>query len=150
MNKQEFLEKLRMALSGKISANLVEENVSYYEEYINTQMRQGQQECDVLNSLGDPRLIAKSIVTANSSEESASGEETNSNTQKHAKYYAQQRENNSPKVIKVHGWLALVILLAIIILIISVVFSLISALMPVILIGGIVAFFVKLFRDWLN
>ena len=62
MNKQEFLEKLRLALNGKVSASVVAENLKFYEDYINTEMRKGKSEEEVLNSLGDPRLIARTIV----------------------------------------------------------------------------------------
>ncbi len=150
MNKQEFLEKLRLSLSGKISATLVEENVAYYEEYINVQIRQGQAESVVLQMLGDPRHIAKSIITANDRDESGSTEDNNQNSKSQEWYYAQKRNNNSPRVVKVHGWLALLVLIVVIVLIISVVFSVISALLPVMILVGIIMFFVKLFRDWLN
>jgi uncharacterized membrane protein len=65
MNSQEFLDKLRLALSGQIMANQVEENIAYYREYISAQIRMGQSEEVVLRNLGDPRLIAKSIISAN-------------------------------------------------------------------------------------
>ena len=69
MSKQEFLDKLRAALSGNVPAKLVEENVAYYSDYINAQIRVGRSEESVLQSLGEPRLIAKSIITANYGEE---------------------------------------------------------------------------------
>ncbi|MDE6518033.1 MAG: DUF1700 domain-containing protein, partial [Acetatifactor sp.] len=66
MNKQEFVDRLRVSLSGRISPALVEENAHYYEDYINTQIRLGESETNVLEGLGDPRLIARSIVAAES------------------------------------------------------------------------------------
>ena len=73
MSKQEFIERLRISLSGQIPPRAVEENVAYYEDYINAQMRLGQPEEVVMQTLGDPRLIAKSIVTANTGEEYSDG-----------------------------------------------------------------------------
>ena len=35
MNKQEFVDRLRMALNGRVSPGLVKDNVNYYEDYIN-------------------------------------------------------------------------------------------------------------------
>ena len=61
MTKQEFLDGLGAALAGRISASLISENINYYEDYINTQVRMGRIEGEVVQSLGDPRLIAKSI-----------------------------------------------------------------------------------------
>ena len=66
MNRQEFVDRLRIALSGKVSPALVEENARYYEDYINTRIRLGEAEENVLQGLGDPRLIARSIVAAES------------------------------------------------------------------------------------
>ena len=62
MSKQEFIDRLRAALNGRIAPEQVQENVLYYEDYINTQIRMGRSEEEVLDSLGDPRLIAKTIV----------------------------------------------------------------------------------------
>ena len=39
MTKQEFLEKLRVALSGRVASSLIMENLRYYEDYINTEIR---------------------------------------------------------------------------------------------------------------
>lgn len=36
MNKQDFIDRLRMALNGRVSPGLVMDNVNYYEDYINT------------------------------------------------------------------------------------------------------------------
>ena len=66
MTKFEFSEKLRKALSGRVSHVVVNENVSYYERYIDTEIKKGRSEKEVLEELGDPRLIAKTIIdTAN-------------------------------------------------------------------------------------
>ena len=59
MNKQDFIDRLRMALNGRVSPGLVMDNVNYYEDYINTEIRKGRTEEEVLESLGDPRLIAR-------------------------------------------------------------------------------------------
>ena len=42
MNKQEFVDRLRMALNGRVSPGLVMDNVNYYQDYINTEIRKGQ------------------------------------------------------------------------------------------------------------
>ena len=65
MSQNEFLSTMRSALSGKVPANIIEENIRYYEDYIGTQMRQGKTEAEVLDALGDPRLLARTIIEAN-------------------------------------------------------------------------------------
>ncbi len=62
MTKEEFLTELREALSGSISPAAVNENVRYYDEYIETESRKGRSEDEVMGELGDPRLIAKTII----------------------------------------------------------------------------------------
>lgn len=61
MNCEEFLRQFQDALDGKVSENLIQENVNYYRSYINSQTATGKSESDVLHALGDPRLLAKTI-----------------------------------------------------------------------------------------
>lgn len=65
MDRYEFISILRMALTGKVPATTVEDNVQYYEEYIEIQLRQGKSEEEILAALGDPRLLARTIIEAN-------------------------------------------------------------------------------------
>ena len=66
MSKAEFLEQLRLSLNGRIDADQVLDNLRYYEEYINSQLRQGKTEEEVMSMLGSPRLIARTITDAQS------------------------------------------------------------------------------------
>ncbi len=148
MNKLEFIDRLRTALSGKISPNLVQENVNYYEEYINTQIRMGHNEQEVLEALGDPRLIAKTIIETSGQDGaesySANGYQ-NTGYQNTGNVY---RENN--KTFQIPGWLWAIIVIVVIVLIFSIVFSVLSFLAPILIPILVVVFLVKLFRDWLN
>lgn len=149
MDKLEFLDRLRMTLSGSVSARVVEENVNYYENYINSQMRMGYAEEEVLRSLGDPRLIAKSIISAN--DPYNSGHSANSSQEVYEDdYYVQDRRKGELRVHGMPRWLKVLIVCLIIFGIINVVTSVISALLPFALPILLVYFLVKLFRDWLN
>ena len=64
MTKRQFMEELRSSLEGMVSQAVIQENMNYYEDYINEQIRNGKNEQDVLNELGSPRLIARSILYA--------------------------------------------------------------------------------------
>ena len=147
MTKQDFLDRLRMALNGRVSPSLVEENVVYYEEYINTQIRLGKSEALVMETLGDPRLIAKTIIT------------TNDTASEQTSYEYQEVSTDSDLVARVKrwlsnvhipGWLWAIVMGALFIAVISVVFSVISFLLPTVLPIILVVFLIKLFRDWLN
>ena len=154
MNKQEFVDRLKISLSGKISPALVEENARYYEDYINTQIRLGKPEEDVLEELGDPRLIARSIVAAES-DKSGGGEQTYSGREEEM-----ERRGKLWKVFRVAGlpfWALpvlaggiLLIALVILGLIFRLALHMLAWLWPLIAIAMIVFFFIKLFRDWLH
>lgn len=64
MNKDLFIATLRTCLEGEIPGVQIAENVRYYEDYINMQIRSGKTEEEVMNELGDPRFIAKSILVS--------------------------------------------------------------------------------------
>ena len=147
MTKQDFLDRLRMALSGRVSPSLVEENVVYYEDYINTQIRLGKSEAMVMDSLGDPRLIAKTIITTNdTATEQMSYEYQEISTETDLLAKAKRWLSK----VHVPGWVWGIVIGALFIGAVSVVFSIISFLLPILLPIIIVVFLVKLFRDWLN
>ena len=62
MNRAEFLDTLRSQLSGQMHEGKVAAHVRYYEDYIQSQVRSGRNEQDVLTELGDPRLIARTLL----------------------------------------------------------------------------------------
>lgn len=62
MDRNEFVSTLRAVLTGEVPASVVEENVHYYDSYISQEIASGKSEQEVLDSLGDPRLIARTIL----------------------------------------------------------------------------------------
>lgn len=75
MTKREFLERLKSALGNDLNSAKVQENVAYYNEYIDGEVRKGRSESEVVEELGDPWAIAKTI---SDSEEVQSGSQSNS------------------------------------------------------------------------
>ena len=55
---------LRRHISEVGDPGFINDTVAYYQDYIDTAMRKGRTEEDVLSELGDPRHIAKSIVAS--------------------------------------------------------------------------------------
>lgn len=145
MTKQEFMEKLRLALTGKVPGNVVTENLQYYEDYINTEIRKGKSEEEVLAALGDPRLIARTIITASAQADTAGAGEYQEYNR------SAQAQGNGQKRMPI--WLWLIMGMLIIVLIFSAVVSLLSflwpILVPVIIIMAVTGV-VKFFRDWMN
>ncbi|MBR5931628.1 MAG: DUF1700 domain-containing protein [Lachnospiraceae bacterium] len=62
MSKEEFLTILRGQLTGQIPSGEVVSQVDYYEAYIDGQLAKGVREEQVIEELGDPRLIAKTLI----------------------------------------------------------------------------------------
>ncbi|MFV0529555.1 MAG: DUF1700 domain-containing protein [Lachnospiraceae bacterium] len=62
MEKSEFIATLRLQLTGELSDAEINTHIAYYERYILEDMKNGKTEEEVIESLGDPRLIAKTLV----------------------------------------------------------------------------------------
>lgn len=62
MTRTEFLEQLRQALQGNMNQTLVNEHLQYYEKYIIEESRKGRSEQEVVDFLGNPRLIARTLI----------------------------------------------------------------------------------------
>ena len=76
MTRREFLDGLREALEGEVSERIIVENLNYYNGYIREEIAKGASEQDVLQMLGDPRLIAQTIIDTNGGEGDYSTEDT--------------------------------------------------------------------------
>ena len=162
MGKQEFLEKLRMALNGRVSAGIVTDNVKYYEDYINIEIRKGRSEEEILEHLGDPRLIARTIVQTHGGtdekgraadvsgeprtfhKQSSDGYEEGDEREYGRRFFGLHIPN---RVFRLTSYLVVFCILALVLIL---VFSVLSIALPVILIILSVSLVVKLFRDWLN
>lgn len=60
MNRDEFLNELMKYLSG-LSENDKNDTISFYSNYFDEQMAAGRSEKEIIDELGSPRLLAKSI-----------------------------------------------------------------------------------------
>ena len=157
MDRQEFVSRLRASLSGRISPALVEENTRYYEDYINTQIRLGEPEESVLESLGDPRLIARSIVAADSVKTGKTDEDRGYYDGGEETYGRQGLLRRFFHTVSLPSWAfpvmlagGLLLVLVLLGLVFSLVLRMLAWLWPLIAIAMIVIFFIKLFRDWLH
>ena len=62
MNKEEFLKQLQEALRGKVGPEVIRDNLNFYETYILQEMRKEKTEREVLQELGNPRILAQTII----------------------------------------------------------------------------------------
>lgn len=128
MNKYEFIKNLRKALTGKIDGAELEDTIRYYEDYIDGEIKKGKPEEQVLQELGDPRLIAKNIVSVkgNGSAGSYYEEETGQSIW-------QDGESAGGAGRRIPGWLIVFLILFAVIVILGIAFSVIWSLLPVII-----------------
>ena len=133
MDRTEFIERLQRALAGGVNSSRVAENVQYYREYIDMEIRKGRSEEEVLGSLGDPRLLAKSIIEANKRAGVSEGMNRTYDEEREESYAEKWRNAMKQNTMRIPGWLILLIAIVIFLLIIGLAFSMISILAPVII-----------------
>lgn len=126
MDKREFLEKLTHALAGQVSASVIEENIRYYSSYLDEQTQNGKTAAQVLEELGDPRLIARSIIEANGGEVSGFAEDSDIDQtppyQRQGDYHA----DGGFKTFHFNGFWAMMLLIGILFLVLMIVGTLIG------------------------
>lgn len=138
MNRQTFIDTLRRALYGKIDDFALADHIQYYEHYISQEIASGRSEEEVLQELGDPRLIARTIL------------ETADAKTSYVEYTVSEEEEPIPETeFQVHrysGWKAMaitVIVILAVLLVLFLVFQAMVALLPVLIVIGIVGWVIK-------
>lgn len=58
------MQGLKSELEGRVPYSVIQENLRYYDSYIMEEVAKGQTEDEVIESLGGPRIIARTIVDA--------------------------------------------------------------------------------------
>ncbi len=152
MSRQEFIDRLRAALNSSLAPSIVTEHIKYYEDYIRSEIQKGKSEETVLASLGDPRLIARTIIQTNTTEDGGY-RESNYQNGSGAGGYQQTVRREAGEVsrqFQIPGWVWFLVVILILVVILSVVMSVLSFLAPILIPIVVVIFLVKLFRDWLN
>ena len=89
MSKKDFLNLLKQSLSGEVNHDIIEQNIKYYDQYISSQ---NGRERDVIETLGDPRLIARTIIESN---KIAKQKGVYSGYQAHSSDYNEQTRNSN-------------------------------------------------------
>ncbi|MEI3192482.1 MAG: DUF1700 domain-containing protein [Lachnospiraceae bacterium] len=124
MTKAEFLEMMEQ--TGELDEHTVGKTLRYYSEYIDSEMRKGKTEQEVLEDLGSPLLIARTILdtqgngTANFSQTRPEGE--------------QGRKKKGTESHRWNKWLFLLCLLAVLFLLFTILRVLLPILLPVLLV----------------
>ena len=144
MTIKDFLIELEQALEGEIPVDEVKSNLRYYESYMQGQRNQ-KSEKEITEALGDPRLIARTIIDTYQMNhglnkhysydyDTTEGEFNNTSSYNTSDYqqqagtgkknYQENYTNRKPKVHTFHmpGWLLTVIVILILAVIFNIVF----------------------------
>ena len=62
MSKEEFLRELEEALAGDVPEAVIRDNVSYYGSYLSQEMAKGRSVEEIVGEIGEPFIIAKTII----------------------------------------------------------------------------------------
>ncbi|MCR4955513.1 MAG: DUF1700 domain-containing protein [Lachnospiraceae bacterium] len=131
MTRQEFIAELRNALQGQVSAATISDSVQYYESYIMQESRKGRTEEEVIEELGNPRLIAKTIISSHEGEDiddSNRSYDNSNNSRNQSSFGGLSKEEWKVKITK---WSAIIAAILILVGIFAIVGGIISFLAPV-------------------
>ena len=126
MSKQEFLDGLRRSLAGNLETREVNEHIQYYSDYIDSQIRMGNTEETVMASLGEPRLIAKTLIGMESVE-TVTEEYVDDEAKPEGDYRQFQVKG---KTIRIPSWLFTILVCILSFCVLTVVFALMTRLLP--------------------
>ena len=147
MTKYEFLEKMRHALANDLNGPAVQDNINYYDGYIRDEVGKGRSEAAVIEELGDPWALARTIIESAGNGGNAQEDYT---YEPRRQEYGNGQQGRQP-VVHVSGisswWKKLLVVLGvvgIIMLVVAVIGGIFSLLAPGIVPLLIIAFVVRL------
>ena len=155
MSKTEFLDILYNQLSGQMPEGSVAAHVQYYRNYIEDEQQKGRTETDILNDLGDPRLIARTLLDT----EVGAGNPQNGSTysaiyNEADSYYNKYDSSDSARGhVKKHsfkldlstwyGKVAVILIAAVVLLLLV---TILGVLIPVMIVAGVIMYIVSQLR----
>lgn len=143
MTKAEFLEQLRQALQGNLGQALVNEHLRYYENYIIEESRKGRSEQEVIDSLGNPRLIAHTLIetsehVGNDYDETYYGESSTKKEKRQRGFHIDLSADGKWDIryghFKLNSWYGLLLIFIIFLIVMVIVGHLMVLLLPIFLV----------------
>ena len=155
MSKTEFLDILYNQLSGQMPEGSVAAHVQYYRNYIEDEQQKGRTETDILNDLGDPRLIARTLLDT----EVGAGNPQNGSTysaiynEADSDYNEYDSSDSARGHVKKHsfkldlstwyGKVAVILIAAVVLLLLV---TILGILIPVVIVAGVIMYIISQFR----
>ena len=155
MSKTEFLDILYNQLSGQMPEGSVAAHVQYYRNYIEDEQQKGRTETDILNDLGDPRLIARTLLDT----EVGAGNPQNGSTysaiynEADSDYNEYDSSDSARGHVKKHSfkldlstWYGKVSVILIAAVVLLLLVTILGILIPVVIVAGVIMYIVSQFR----
>lgn len=133
MNRSEFLNRLREALENDLGGSAVQEHILYYDEYIRNEIRNGKTEREVLDMLGDPWIIAKTIIAAGGNAATQENSSWSYDTGDEEKRNNKSRGNMIDHILGIDTWWKKILFFLGVILVILVIFAVITGIVRLLL-----------------
>lgn len=144
MTRTAFIKELRKALSATLNSKDVLEHIDYYEEFFDMEIKKGKEESEIIEQLGNPRLLAKSILEASGGSRSQSSYESCASDEQ-----IYSRKGNRARI-GFARWFMLFIMILIIFVVIGILFSAIAILLRFFLPLILLILLVKMIINILN
>ena len=144
MYRAEFLDILKTQLSGQMHEGKIEAHLRYYEDYIQSKVRAGTPEEEVIAQLGDPRLIAKTLLDTDTGEEVY--EESRSYSESDAGNYGNQEEKTWKKKLNLSTWYGKLIVIAAAAVVIFLLVSVLAAVLPFLIVFAVIVYLISKWR----
>lgn len=149
MDKKEFLDILYTQLSGQLPEGIIAGHIQYYRNYIDEELQKGRSEADILGELGDPRLIARTLLDTN---DSSSAPYTSSEDEPYGQDNAYDPGSHDRHIrhrtykLDLTTWYGKLIVILIAALVIFLLCTILSVLIPVMLVAGTVMYLISYFK----
>ena len=153
MTRIEFLQQLRQALENDLSGSVVQENVDYYNQYISDEVRKGKSEEEVLRMLGDPWILARTVIDAQDGTDRSTVYEAGGST--YTDYESGRSTQQESGGQKMHGFgfdtwwkklLAVLAVIMVIVIIFSIITGIVSVLAPIVVPIIVIMIVIRLIR----
>lgn len=145
MNRAEFLDTLRSQLSGQMHEGKVAAHVRYYEDYIQSQVRSGRNEQDVLAELGDPRLIARTLLDTDADD--GQGDYAEYSTYSENTGDTESFSGNHTKVWRFDTWYSKLLGVVLLLIIVFLLFHILVAVIPFFAVLAVILFIISLIKN---
>lgn len=145
MDKDEFLGILRSQLSGQMSEQQIATHIQYYRSYIEERIAAGSSESEVMRELGDPRLIARTLLDTENGENTSQNFNSSGSETKYGNLADSDRKQHKFKL-DLTTWYGKLIVVLIAALVLVVLFILLGILIPIMVVAGVIIYLVRFRR----